>query len=473
MDKENANPIVEVGSKRDASIFGRPLYGRRRLRRRRCIGGCCRGAIPAGWEPYDPVPYVPPPNPYDTSLEDPWNEMSGSDVGSDEEEEDVKTRQVLRRLQVGQYISYFAKEVYRCPFCTRRLGATDFNCLVTHAENISTFPNVGTTVNVHSFRATGRSACTSTACSGWRSPPGACLRSSQGSQGEQEQQVEAEPDGVLRQMGFGGRCLWWLALLLYTATVRIVVNGVPGKSIKVARGLRQGDPTSPQLFVLAMEVVTLCIVKATEAGLFAPLVGCSAKQRVSIYVDDVAIFIKPQVQDTVVIRELLNIFGEASGLRINYNKTAVVLIRGEGLDSMTVKHMLRCEIGAFPRKYLGLQLTTGHLRKVHWQPILDRILAALPAWQRGLIARSGRLILIKAVVSARPIHQLLALEAPVWLIEEIDRWTRAFFGRARRRLRVASVWSLGRRCASHFATVGLGSRTRGSKVWLYGSGGSV
>jgi hypothetical protein len=85
------------------------------------------------------------------------DQMSGSDVGSDEEEEDVKTRQVLRRLQVGQYISYFAKEVYRCPFCTRRLGATDFNCLVTHAENISnTFPNVGTTVNVHSFRAKHR-----------------------------------------------------------------------------------------------------------------------------------------------------------------------------------------------------------------------------------------------------------------------------------------------------------------------------
>nr|XP_051191410.1 uncharacterized protein LOC127304888 [Lolium perenne] len=85
------------------------------------------------------------------------DQMSGSDVGSDEEEEDVKTRQVLRRLQVGQYISYFAKEVYRCPFCTRRLGATDFNCLVTHAENISTtFPKVGTTVNVHSFRAKHR-----------------------------------------------------------------------------------------------------------------------------------------------------------------------------------------------------------------------------------------------------------------------------------------------------------------------------
>ena len=67
------------------------------------------------------------------------DQMSGSDVGSDDEEEDVKTRQVLRRLQVGQYISYFAKEVYRCPFCTtRRLASTDFNAVVTHAEAVKT-----------------------------------------------------------------------------------------------------------------------------------------------------------------------------------------------------------------------------------------------------------------------------------------------------------------------------------------------
>jgi hypothetical protein len=49
------------------------------------------------------------------------------------------------------------------------------------------------------------------------------------------------------------------------------------------------------------------------------------------------------------------------------------------------------------------------------------------AWQRGLIDRAGRLILIKAVIMARPIHQLLIAEAPVWLLEEIVKWARAFF----------------------------------------------
>ena len=61
---------------------------------------------------------------------------------------------MLRRLQVGQYASYFAKGVYKCPICTRRLGGTDFNCLLSHAEGISSgIPRVGETVNVHAFFA--------------------------------------------------------------------------------------------------------------------------------------------------------------------------------------------------------------------------------------------------------------------------------------------------------------------------------
>ena len=81
-------------------------------------------------------------------------QVDSSDVGSDEEDRHTKARQVLRRLQVGQYASYSAKNVYKCPFCQRRLGGTDFNCLVTHAEDLgSGNPNVGETVNVNAFRA--------------------------------------------------------------------------------------------------------------------------------------------------------------------------------------------------------------------------------------------------------------------------------------------------------------------------------
>ena len=81
-------------------------------------------------------------------------QVDSSNVGSYAEDRHTKARQVLRRLQPGEYDSYLANEVYRCPFCKRRLTGTDFNCLVSHAEGISSCnPRVGVTVNVHAFYA--------------------------------------------------------------------------------------------------------------------------------------------------------------------------------------------------------------------------------------------------------------------------------------------------------------------------------
>jgi hypothetical protein len=50
---------------------------------------------------------------------------------------------------------------------------------------------------------------------------------------------------VLRQLGFGQMWLGWIGFLLYTASVRVLVNGVPGRMINLVGGLRQGEPTSP------------------------------------------------------------------------------------------------------------------------------------------------------------------------------------------------------------------------------------
>jgi hypothetical protein len=82
--------------------------------------------------------------------------VQNSDIDSDDESFHTKTCHVLRRLQSGYYDRHFTRGVYRCPFCTRRLRATDFNCLVSHAESIGRAiggARVGTTVNVHVFIA--------------------------------------------------------------------------------------------------------------------------------------------------------------------------------------------------------------------------------------------------------------------------------------------------------------------------------
>ncbi|KAK1678536.1 hypothetical protein QYE76_039384 [Lolium multiflorum] len=79
---------------------------------------------PIAWDPYEPVPYVAPENPYDTSIVDDEPEEQ-----SDRHDESfhTKTRHVLRRLQSGHYDGPFARGIYKCPFCNRKLRATDFN----------------------------------------------------------------------------------------------------------------------------------------------------------------------------------------------------------------------------------------------------------------------------------------------------------------------------------------------------------
>jgi hypothetical protein len=131
---------------------------------------------------------------------------------------------------------------------------------------------------------------------------------------------------VLRRMGFGERFLKWVSVLLYTANTRVLVNGVPGRRFVHVRGLRQGDPTSPMLFIAAMEVLTAAIKKATESHLFSRLAGITELQRISVYADDVIVFCKPLRLEMEAAKAILRVFGEASGLCVNYRKTSATLI---------------------------------------------------------------------------------------------------------------------------------------------------
>jgi hypothetical protein len=174
-------------------------------------------------------------------------------------------------------------------------------------------------------------------------------------------------------MGFGDLFLRWIALLLQTANTRVTVNGVPGRRFVHTRGLRQGDPTSPMLFVIGMEVLTSMVVKAAEDNLLGGLAGTTALQRISI-----VLFCKPVEEELTTIRQIMDAFGEASGLRVNYRKTTATMIRGTEAEFSRTKAIIGCRSQDFPIKYLGLQLALRPLTKTEWQPMLDAVIHTLP-----------------------------------------------------------------------------------------------
>ena len=85
----------------------------------------------------------------------------------------------------------------------------------------------------------------------------------------------------------------WMAILLSMASSRVVVNGHAGPKFANAQGLRQGDPVSLLLFVIAMDVLTSLVMKAQESGVLSMMPGCTPMPRLSVYADDVVLFIRP------------------------------------------------------------------------------------------------------------------------------------------------------------------------------------
>ena len=80
--------------------------------------------------------------------------------------------------------------------------------------------------------------------------------------------------------------------------------------------------------MMIMEVVTLMVRRTQEEGLLTTLRGCTSMQRISIFADDVALFVKPLKQDLVTVQLILNAFGGPSGLKVNNAKSSAIVIRG-------------------------------------------------------------------------------------------------------------------------------------------------
>jgi hypothetical protein len=117
----------------------------------------------------------------------------------------------------------------------------------------------------------------------------------------------------LRKMGFGQIWCDVVSGLLATSSTRILLNGVPGEIIAHQRGLRQGDPLSPMLFILVMDALNLLIQKASDEGLLQRLSSGALHHRLSLYADDAVVFLRHVASDINIILEILRLFGGSFG----------------------------------------------------------------------------------------------------------------------------------------------------------------
>lgn len=99
-------------------------------------------------------------------------------------------------------------------------------------------------------------------------------------------------DSILQQMHFGRKWRGWVRGCLSSATVSILVNGSPTPEFSMERGLRQGDPLSPFLFLIAAEALNVMMQEAIQKRLYTPLTVGNSGIVVSLlqFADDALFF---------------------------------------------------------------------------------------------------------------------------------------------------------------------------------------
>ena len=182
---------------------------------------------------------------------------------------------------------------------------------------------------------------------------------------------------LLERMGFGDRWRRWLKTCVSTVRFSVLVNGSPVGFFSRYRGLRQGDPLSPLLFLLIMEVLSRILKKTEEGGLIqgfhvGPVNSSGIHVSHLLFVDDTILFCDISREQSLSIRLVLSCFQAFTGLKVNVGKSEIVPI-GEVRNIQSLANILQCRVGSLPMIYLGMPLDTSYKTNSIWNPILERM----------------------------------------------------------------------------------------------------
>lgn len=175
---------------------------------------------------------------------------------------------------------------------------------------------------------------------------------------------------ILQHKGFGSKCRKWIEDIL-----ALVLNGVPGKTIHCKRGVRQGDPLSPILYVLTSDLLQSIVNKAKDMGLLRLPLDLGFQQDFPIiqYADDTLLILEACQRQLFVLKALLNSFAQSTGLKVNYAKSNLVPINVSSEKLEILLGTFQCQAGSLPFTYLGLPLGTSQLTVMECLPIVTRV----------------------------------------------------------------------------------------------------
>lgn len=220
---------------------------------------------------------------------------------------------------------------------------------------------------------------------------------------------------TLKAMGFPNRHILIIMHSIRTVSFSILINGQPTDPFHPKRGLRQGDPLSPYLYIICDEVLSGMITKAQQDGLIQGVSIATNAPAIShlLYADDNIVFCRAKPNEAKTVMDILNHYQEISGQKINLDKSEMIFSPN---ISQTYKHQIQTylpiKISDSIQKYLGMPTQFGRSKEQDFHFIMDKIWKKLKGWKEKCLSFEGRGVLIRAVAQAIPTYYMSCFLLP-------------------------------------------------------------
>ncbi|KAH9670971.1 reverse transcriptase domain-containing protein [Citrus sinensis] len=198
------------------------------------------------------------------------------------------------------------------------------------------------------------------------------------------------------------------------------------------RGLRQGDPLSPYLFIICAEGLSSLFRSQERSGLLHGVKVARGAPMIShlFFADDSFLFFKATHNEAALVKQVLTVYGKAAGQVVNFSKSSISFSANVSEANVwQLCELLEVNATTNHGAYLGLSSYIGRKKKEVFHYIRDRVWKRLQGWSAKMLSRAGKEILLKTVALAMPNYAISVYLLPKDLCRELEGMMNSYWWR--------------------------------------------